>query len=114
MGDSMWRDKFRELKNNMNKLHIKLIIFFVLLVCAIMIIETYRYNELQELVEETEQVFISSENILSVTNKVDMIRENYENFLTSKDEKDKKKFNICKKSLEEALNILNIKALYNS
>lgn len=113
MGDSMWRDKFRVLKDNMNKLHMKLIMFFVLLVCAMMIIEAYRYSSLEELVHETENVFTSSENIISVTSKVDMVRENYENFLASKDDKDKKRFNRSKSNLEDALEILNLKGKYS-
>ena len=109
----MWKNKLRDLKDNMNKLHIKLTVFFVLLVCAIMIIETYRYNSLQRLVEETEQVFVSSEKIISITQKVDMVRENYEKYLASKDKKDKNRFNTSKNNLESALNVLNIKGKYS-
>ncbi|MBE5934882.1 MAG: HAMP domain-containing protein [Lachnospiraceae bacterium] len=108
----MWKDKLRAIKEHMNKLHMKLTIFFILLVCVIMLIESYRYNLLKVLVDESEAVFTASEKIILLNDKVDAHKENYENYLASKLDKDIERFNKSKKELLGELDSFKIKGKY--
>lgn len=109
----MYKKKLLKAKAYMSKLHSRLILFFVLLVCIIMLIETYRYNSLGELIEKAEDSYTSSEKIVNVREKVDKLKVGFEDYLATKDKDSIVEFKETKRLLENSLGELKVNGKYS-
>lgn len=96
------------------KFHTKLILFFVLLFSIVVLIGVQRYSTLNQLVNETNEVFIDSQILIDLHSELDEVKDSFEKYMENMSKANSKKYYGSVNKLVDKQKPLNVKHPYKN